>query len=585
MLSAVGPKPAKARSKAVLWIGRVLPRIHCPLRAMFLRRCTLLWVALLASSLIQGAEAQSNVIPGTDIRLGALDTLRSVGKVGNYPFGQSAFAMATTSCNVGAVDVPWLPAMDPDHPMIAFLVTRVDADEGRLVQISDYSHLKHGFFATSQNLCSACLNPSDGTYLGVGCSDTYTVFNNADSFWLGPAQEVDPWTGAWDPVCSFFDAGLNPVPPFDCDGLRSLSAAQAGVLGELANRVIINDAELSFSDASYFYASQYVVPGEPEAARLDSLGHRGFAPQFDPLSVGGWLIQDTTGLAYGSVLDRWPGALVSSVVNGNDDGRVYVAAKVTGPDEQGLFHYEYAVHNRDSARGVGALEWPICADAPTGFGFRDVDLSLANQWSTTVNPGSLRFETSDNPLRWNSIYNFWFDSPTPPELGTLQMEPFAAGAGASSLDLQTWVPAGAYSETVAGGCTEYGQVAQLGANDKPSLGNVGMQIALASGAPGGTPALLYGSGLVADLPLGGGCNLILGGALGPNIVSLGLSAVDTGGAAVFATPVPNDVSLEGVGYRAQALLLTGTASAPLAGIGELSAGLALVLGSQPVLCP
>lgn len=550
-----------------------------------LRHCLPLAAAGLACLLaVTPAAAQSNAIPGTDISLGALDNMTAFGKVGTYPFGQSAFAMATTSCNVGSVDVPWLAAMEANHPCIAFLVARVEADGSRLVQVSNYSHLKHGFFATSQSLCSACQNPSPGTFLGVGCSDTYSTFNNSDNFWLAPAEEVDPWTGEWDPVCSFFDAGLNPVPPFDCDGIRSFSTAQAGVLGQLGHRVIVNDAELSFADAAYYYASHYVVPGEPEAARGNNTGHRGFKPVFDPLSPGGWQLNDTTSLIHGSVLDRWPGALVTSATNGGQDGRVWVAAKVSGPDSQGLYRYEYALHNRDNARGIGAVTWPTCSEAPSGFGFRDVDLDQSNQWTPKVLGGALRYDTGDNPLRWNSIYNFWFESPTPPEMGAIELEAFAPGAGPASFSVSTWVPAGAYAVTLGAGCTEFGAPGVLTASAKPELGGA-LSIELNSSAPPGTAALLYGSGLAADLPLGGGCSLYLGGVFGANIVSLGIGALDANGAASFPTPVPNDPSLEGVAYRAQALLVTGSATAPLPGIGELSGGLQLGLGDQPVLCP
>ena len=54
--------------------------------------------------------------------------------------------------NVGfmAVDVPWLQAMAEDHPFIAFLLVR--ESNGRLVQISDHSYVKHGFFAQAVDL-------------------------------------------------------------------------------------------------------------------------------------------------------------------------------------------------------------------------------------------------------------------------------------------------------------------------------------------------------------------------------------------------------------------------------------------------
>src|SRR5687768_800288 len=93
--------------------------------------------ALVVCCSLPWASAQSNAIPGTDVRLGALGPTQVFTHQGTFPTGLISIAVATTSCNVGTVDVPWQAAMDPDHPFIGFLFAR--EANGRFEQISDKS--------------------------------------------------------------------------------------------------------------------------------------------------------------------------------------------------------------------------------------------------------------------------------------------------------------------------------------------------------------------------------------------------------------------------------------------------------------
>ena len=113
-------------------------------------------VALSAVVLATTTLAQSNVVPGTDVELGLLSEgtdMSNNGNVGSFPNGISGFSISTTSCNPGTVDVPWLAPMQANHPLIAFMFVREELDESRLTQVSDYSHVKHGFFALSNSQC------------------------------------------------------------------------------------------------------------------------------------------------------------------------------------------------------------------------------------------------------------------------------------------------------------------------------------------------------------------------------------------------------------------------------------------------
>jgi hypothetical protein len=106
-----------------------------------------------------------------DVSLGVLESIQQVAHAGTFPNGSVAVSMATTSCNVGTVDVPWLAPMEKQHPVIHMALYRLL--DGRFEQIG-VSWLKHGFYALSNNDCTPCENPSDGSFLGVGCSDTYS---------------------------------------------------------------------------------------------------------------------------------------------------------------------------------------------------------------------------------------------------------------------------------------------------------------------------------------------------------------------------------------------------------------------------
>ena len=381
--------------------------------------------------------AQSNAIPGTDVSMGILGGFTSMGRTGTFPTGVNGMAMATTSCNSGSVDVPWLQAMAEDHPMIAFLLVR--ESNGRLVQISDRSYVKHGFFAQSTSLCSPCQNPSPGTFLGVGCSDTYSTGNNGNMFWLAPPEEIDPWLGTWTAQCSYFDMGNPPVGGgAGCDGVRSFTMTQANALGQVGSRMRVPDAELN-QPGTFWYQGHYVVRGEPVTNRFNNTSSRQMIPSWNGF---GWSTTEPGSQLDGSVLQRWSGATVNFSTNGVDDGHGWVAAVPTalGGDQ---WHYEYAVHNVDNMRAFDELRIPIAAGTNvTNTGFSDIDANGANDWQVTVNATEIVFSTTSNPVEWNTLYNFWFDADAGPLDGSVTLGQFLAGAGADSFTVDVPAPLG-----------------------------------------------------------------------------------------------------------------------------------------------
>ncbi len=394
------------------------------------------------------ATAQSNAVPGIDVELGLLDAgtdLQYWGRVGAFPNGSNGLSMSTTSCNAGSINVPWFAPMSSNHPLIAFMAVRVD--NGRIEQISDRSWLKHGFFALSNSQCYPCQNPSGGTFLGVGCSDTYGVGNNGDRFYLGPPDEIDPWLGIWNPSCSFFD---DPNDTGICDSQRSYNGNEPNSVN---HRMTIRDADLDVPGAKFYYYGYYVIRSEPENVR----GNNGNSREFRPNWTGAAWQVPTTGFSnphvQGTVLQRWPGATITSGMNDvnnpgtPDDGRVYIGLTVTD-NGNGTWHYEYALHNRDNDRGIAAFRLPTDAGTVvTNPSFRDID-QVANDWTFSNNGSEIAWTTANNPLRWNTIYNFSFDANTPGAASSATLDQFDPGTGANAFPVSVTAPLGGTSTTV-----------------------------------------------------------------------------------------------------------------------------------------
>jgi hypothetical protein len=531
--------------------------------------------ALVVPLLLAGvARAQSNADPAIDLKLGDLTDLTALGRSGTFPDGVNGCALETTACNLGTKRISWQAAMDPDHPFICFLVARESG--GRFRQISDRSYVKHGFFALSANFCGSCQG-TDGTTLGIGCSDTYATDNNGDNFWLGPPQELDPWLGRWTPACSHFDRGEPPVaPPGDCNGIRSLTQSQAQALGPVGHRIHVRDAELLVPGA-FWYQGMYVIETEGEAKRGDDLGSRAFTPSWNGAR---WILATSGALLHGSILQRWSGATLDSATNGGDDGRLYVATKVTGPVD-GFYHYEIAVHDRDNARGVSSLHVPLCAGARVqALGFADVDTDPSNDWSAARAGGELVFSGAANPLPWNTIYNFWFDSDAAPVAAPFALDQAAPGPGLASVAVTGRAPLGLFNVFTGPGCAldSPPTLHALGTPPRATLGNASFALESRGNAPL-QPSFLYFSRQPGPVVFHG-CSLWLGAP------SLLVSTVqsDANGVAVHAAPIPNDVALEGLDAYLQAVG-RDPSHGPLFHSFELSDGLLVRTGNALVDCP
>ena len=402
-----------------------------------MNRFALLSLAALAS----GLAAQSNVVAGLDGRLSLIDNLTYYGRRGAaYPNGEVGMAMLNTMCNPGSVGIPWFAAMSSNHPKFGFLLVRVH--NGRLEQISDWSYVKHAFTSTNfSGACGTCNTPG-GSTMGVGCSDTYGDGNNADRFWLGPPEEIDPWLGTWNPIGSYFDRGDPPVSGGAAtDGNRSLNQTQINAFDAVKNRITVRESDLTTAGAQYYYGIQLIHQGESVANRGDNLASRGTNPTWGGTT---WSFpNNSSGMTHGSILTRWPGAEVNVGQNGNDDGRFFVGSLVTSLGG-GNYHYEYAVHNVDNHRGAATFRIPIDAAAvASNFTFGDIDANPLNDWLATRVGNEIVFTApANNPQNWNTIYNFGFDANFAPGSGVTLLDEARLGPGALSVTVAAKVPSG-----------------------------------------------------------------------------------------------------------------------------------------------
>lgn len=548
-------------------------------------RSSLFPCILFAAALSEGAAAQPNTVPGRDIRLENTATIQRYRRTGTFPNGVQAIGIWTTCCNPGVGPIPFQAAMNPNHGFIHYIVARESG--GRLVQISNYAWVKHTFGSSNDpSTCGVCVNTATSSFVEPGCNDTYANYQAVDHFNLGPPSEVDPWLGTWDPVCSHFDRGNPPVAPsLQCDGVRSLTQSQANALNtSIGNAMRVYDDDLNVPGASFYYQSGYIVPGEAEALRGDNIGSRQFTATWSP-GAGQWSLFDTGAFLSGTILQRWSGASIGSNTNGTDDGRYYVAVKVTGPNN-GLYHYEYAVHNRDNSRGMGAFRIPVCPEAQVlNLGFHDFDRDPLSDWVGTKTGAEIVFQPPplvDGALRWNSIFNFWFDSDAAPLAGTVLLDQHDVGPGALTVSVASTTPSGVFNQNLGAGCGSPSapSLFAIGTPARALLGN-GTFALQSAGNVGSSICAFLLSTVPGATSIPGGCTVYSGdplSMLGPIVV-----LADPSGGASLPLPVPATASLEGTDLDFQVLDLV--AGGPLLGLFNASNGLRIRVGNLIAGCP
>lgn len=365
-----------------------------------------------------------------DVQLFALSSLTQSGREGGvFPNGTLGFGVSTTSCNTGTNNIDWFAAMDVRHPVIAFNVYRVTND--RFEQIGT-SWLKHGWLATNSTStgCAPCTSPGTGTKLGPGCSDTYGVFNNTDLDDLGPRNEMNPFTGIWTCVGSYFSGYQN-----DCVKRNTSSGWNT-----IDHKLQVREADLLDTTATYYYEAYYMTREDSNV--YNNIGSRRFTPTY----TTSWSFGSQTDFVRGPTIQQRYGDM-NAVAQPQDEGDVIVAVKVTTLGG-GNYRYNYAVYNHTSDRQVREFTVPV----PDGLTvsniyFRDPDTDANNDWTAVRSGGRIQWSTATygnggNPLAWNTTFNFGFTCNTPPRDSSAAIGLYKPGTN-PCLTVATKAPVGA----------------------------------------------------------------------------------------------------------------------------------------------
>lgn len=378
---------------------------------------------IIATSFSSGGGGGGGV--GPDVIVGAIPDIAKYGSV--VVSGQTimAYAIGTTSCNIGDALLAWFASPDNRHPFIPQNVYRVKS--GRVEQLG-MGWGKHGFTALQGTLCGACIPSSTGTWLGVGCSDPYSAGLNGSQSGLGCRSEVNAATGIFP---------------------GTINAGMPGAAATIGRRIQVNGNDLNptlNAGAVYFVEAQYIHSGDAAAGndnnnaswRLFTVG---------ALASGAYTLAPTGATnQQKSAMDAWK-TIVPAVtllnVDVASDGRFTTGWNVTN-NGNGTWRYEYAIQNINSDRSGNSLR----IEVPTGTtitntGFKDVnyhsgDPFSATDWTISVASGAISWtggihatSANGNALRFGTTYNFWFDASQPPVASTAVLGLFKPGASPS----------------------------------------------------------------------------------------------------------------------------------------------------------
>lgn len=390
--------------------------------AMMIKRESKLAVAaLLASAAVCASPAMA--FPGPDVIVGDLPDISNYTNTGAVT-GKRAYSVGTVSCNIGTSTLKWI-ANTNEHPVIGQTMYRLS--NGRFEQIGQ-SWLKHGFTALQGTVCSACTAHPNGTALGVGCSDPYGSGLNGSQGNLGPKSEVNATTGFY------------PYPYVN----------QGVGAGALFKRIIVNETDLTTAGALYFVGGMYVTRDDATSGNhYNNQSYRrvtvGAAPAMD-LTLQGPTVRARQAIYawqdHGLGVNLADPGVAITFAQAPNDGRFLVGSRVRSIGT-GVWRYEIAIQNENSHRSGGSFRIPLPAGAVvSNVGFHDVEYHSgepfnSTDWAVTVSSSEIRWDCvtpynasndTGNALRWDTIYNFWFDCNMPAETGSGTIGLYKPGA-------------------------------------------------------------------------------------------------------------------------------------------------------------
>ena len=360
---------------------------------------------------------------GADVAVCNMPSIYRWGTTG----GVTGYSVATTSVNLGDVDLTWY-ASNNQHPRIPQNLFRFV--DGRLDQIG-MSWCKDGFCALQLNECAACQPAGSGCppELGPGCSDPYSDSLNGQQSNLAPRSQCNAATGWFQ------------YPP------QNLPGAPATI----GRRMQVVQADLAVSNATFYCDSIYLHPQDyADGNQLNNASYK--RVNRGNLSGSGYSLNPTGSTTIGKPgIFAWQNHSSSVVIKSVDipnDGRVFVASDVVDNGD-GTYRYEYAIYNLTSDYNVNGFSVPVPAGIDiTDIGFKDVDSHSGepydtNAWSSGVVDGAVVWNTDEftsnanaNAIRWGTMYNFWFTANAEPSTGDADLEVFRTNSTAAVVGIQ-----------------------------------------------------------------------------------------------------------------------------------------------------
>lgn len=403
---------------------------------------------------------------GPDVIVGDMPDVSNFGVVGTAPNEIYAYSVGTTSCNLApaspGVFKSWLPGyatvqdnallwIDPadttdpvarlTHPVISQNLYKLSG--GRFTQLGQ-AWLKHGFCALQGTVCSTCTPGGNCNFLYPGCSDPYGSGLNGSQGGLGPKSEVNAANGHYN-------------APWINNGVGS---------GNAFKRLQARKTELTDAGATFIVACMYMQPED-----RGGVGGYGVQNSYNSESYRRVTInQSTYAMTLADNTQRGKPAIQAwqdndptvhlSNVDVVNDGRFIVGSKVINLGG-GQYRYEYAIQNFHSDRSGGSFSIPMPAGATvTNVGFHDVAYHSGEpyngtDWAIAVSTGQVSWTCVDtynasndtgNALRWDTIYNFYFDCNLPAGTGAATIGLYKPGQAGDP----TSVPAGVRLPSVGG---------------------------------------------------------------------------------------------------------------------------------------
>ncbi len=354
---------------------------------------------------------------GSDVIVADLQSIIRYGRVGDI----TAYAVGTTACNIGTERASWISYTN-DHPVIIQNLYRLK--DGHFEQIG-MSWVKHGFYAVSQSLCTPCNDPTDGSALGVGCSDPYSAALNGVQTNMSPRATVNAHTG-------YFPYPWNDFPPQD---------------PTIDRRVQVHDADLDparNANALYFMEGHYVNADDAVAGNGDNnASYRRIALiEPEPLTYT-FVVRPEWSTQRGQPAVRaWADhdpEVVETDIRVPGEGLFILAAKAWAV-EPGIWRYSYALQNLNSDRSARAFHVPLPPGAQVmNVYFHDIDHHSGEpfdntDWTVAVDETGITWSTDPydvnpnaNALRFSSLFTFVFDSLAAPDPTTVTVTLFKPG--------------------------------------------------------------------------------------------------------------------------------------------------------------